>query len=472
MVRVPCFDDIINDRSRYLPLAGLVVRFAAVVTAWLSLVLPAEPGWALAQHWLFTPTIAVLLLIYAAAGVLYWWERAPSFAPLAVTCLDVVAISACLMFTGGWSSPYIPLFFLLMIGTTVFGSTRQTLVVALGGIVLLGAALLAQTANLAVFVGGMGPNDHVSIRIWTILLGLALCAFFALPANVYLQRRLAEYQAIIREREERLSAANRELTQSFYDLESLTDRVRADHDSEHEARQKLLVAQRFAKLGQLAAGSIQDMTNPLTAIIAELEMFLLKPDERPGKGAEMAQRVLASASHLAKMLESLRLFARQRTEMLYGAIDMHLLIRHCVEALEPLRRQRSAACNLLLNEQNPKVLGVESQIEQVLVNLLTNAFQALSGPGGQVTIRTQTKGERVRVEIEDNGVGIAADLLDKIFEPFYTTRDEGNALGLGLHTAKWIIEEHGGELSVRSTPGVATIFAFELPIAPAGGART
>jgi signal transduction histidine kinase len=158
--------------------------------------------------------------------------------------------------------------------------------------------------------------------------------------------------------------------------------------------------------------------------------------------------------------------------MLYGAIDIHRLIGHCVDALEPLRRQRSAICDLQLNGQNPKVLGVESQIEQVLINLLTNAYQALNGPGGQVTIRTRNQGERVRVEIEDNGVGIAPDLLDKIFEPFYTTRRDGNALGLGLHTAKWIVEEHGGELSVRSTPGVATIFALELLVTPAGGART
>ncbi len=467
MPRLPNPSEILSDQERLLPLAAITVRIGVLVTVLLSLILPTNPGWLLASQWFFWPLVALVLTAYLGAGGWYWRGGTPPYLEMILTSVDVLAVMVLLIFTGGTASPYIPLYFLVLIGTTVFSSLRQTAVVTAGGFVLLALTAVMRTGRFTLPVVFEGSSTgQWSIETWTLMLGLVLCACLALPANFHLQRRLAEYRLIIRDRDERLKAANRELTQSFYDLESLTDRVRADHEAERETRQKLVVAQRFAKLGQLAAGAIYDMTNPITAIINESEFCLIKQEERPDKLRESMQRILTNANRLSKLTENLRLFARQGTEMIYGAIDLHLVVNRCVNTLDPVRRQRSAVCNLHLVDKSPKVLGVETQMEQVLCNLLFNAYQALPQPGGHVTIRTAIAANRVLVEVEDDGAGIAPDVAEHIFEPFFTTRSDGGAIGLGLHTARTIVEEHNGKISVRSQLGVGTVFVIDLPLAP------
>jgi signal transduction histidine kinase len=113
----------------------------------------------------------------------------------------------------------------------------------------------------------------------------------------------------------------------------------------------------------------------------------------------------------------------------------------------------------------PEIECAPAQINQVLLNLLSNAIQAIEHDHGRVTVRTQALDHRVLVLVEDNGKGIAEENLSKIFDPFFTTKPVGQGTGLGLAIAHQIVEQHGGQIRVASKPGVGTKFLVALPVA-------
>jgi signal transduction histidine kinase len=115
----------------------------------------------------------------------------------------------------------------------------------------------------------------------------------------------------------------------------------------------------------------------------------------------------------------------------------------------------------------PSITCSPSQVNQVLLNLLNNSSQAMDKPQGRITITTRPAGDgAVAIDVEDNGKGIAADALPKIFDPFYTTKEPGKGTGLGLSIAYKIVTQHGGRIDVRSTPGEGTTVTVTLPVEP------
>ena len=131
------------------------------------------------------------------------------------------------------------------------------------------------------------------------------------------------------------------------------------------------------------------------------------------------------------------------------------------------RSKKHATVELQLGNL-PLVECVASQINQVLLNLLANAAQAIpSGKEGRIIVRTSCDGTYAFIEVEDNGSGIPDEVLQKIFDPFFTTKDPGKGTGLGLSVSQKIIQDHGGNMTVSSTVGVGTKFIISLPITQA-----
>ncbi|HEY4998011.1 MAG TPA: ATP-binding protein, partial [Usitatibacter sp.] len=115
----------------------------------------------------------------------------------------------------------------------------------------------------------------------------------------------------------------------------------------------------------------------------------------------------------------------------------------------------------------PSITCSPSQVNQVLLNLVTNAAQAMDKPRGRIAVTTRAAGARaVAIEVEDNGKGIASEALPRIFDPFYTTKEAGKGTGLGLSIAYKIVTQHGGRIEVRSTPGAGTVVTVTLPVDP------
>lgn len=460
-------DNLVQTRRRSSLIGAAAVRLLLLLAVWLMMIIPRTPGWVVAGHWLFTVTFVLFAFAYGVVLYCLIKDYGVGKTSLLVSILDVLAISLLVLFAGGLQSPFIVLYVFLLAGTTVFGDLRQALIVALGGFILFALVVLlvrfSPLFQFDVLTGGGKVAGH-ALQMKTFLVLLAVFVLGSLIANVYLNRRLRDYHLLLNEREERIRAANLELTRSFYDLEEMTDSVRASSDRQETSQKMLLASQRSATAGYLAAGLVHDMADPLTVIANEAEMGIVRQDDTNDKVRERFQRVYAAANYLIKLSENLRILTKQEDNPLYGSVDMNRLIRRCMTILDPHRRQRGLVFNSHFSQPVQIVSGIESQLEQVVINLLINAIQAMPTRGGHVNVRSWIERDELAVEVEDDGEGISPDNLKKVFAPFFTTRVKDAAIGLGLYTAKTIIVNHGGQITVRSEPGVSTVLTLKLPV--------
>ncbi|HEU4368684.1 MAG TPA: ATP-binding protein [Methylomirabilota bacterium] len=244
----------------------------------------------------------------------------------------------------------------------------------------------------------------------------------------------------------------------------ITERKRVESELQRQ-REVLYQNEKLAALGTLSAGIAHEMNNPLGIMTTRIEVMLLDAEEQnlPAQLLEDLQVLHRAGQRVARIAASLRSFARQ-TAAERTPIDLNAIVD---EALL-LMRKPLAADNVQvlasLDRALPPVLGDASALHQVLMNLLTNAREAMTG-GGEIRIDT-APAERagwIRLRVADSGPGIPAEDISKIFDPFYTTKRTGT--GLGLSVSYGIIQEHGGTVDVRSRPGAGTTFTLEFPAA-------
>ena len=219
-----------------------------------------------------------------------------------------------------------------------------------------------------------------------------------------------------------------------------------------------LVARRLGALGEMVSGVAHELNNPLTAILGYAQILpTLDGADRDQALATIEQEALRAS----RIVRNLLAFARQhrtRTE----PIDVEAVLRRVVDV-----RRRSLAEDRVAVETHftgvPLVMGDEYQLEQVFLNLVNNAYQAMLPQGGVMTLTTEAAGESVRVVVSDTGPGVPEDVADRIFEPFFTTRDVGAGAGLGLAIVYGIVAEHGGHVWVERSRSGGAQFVVEVP---------
>jgi signal transduction histidine kinase/FixJ family two-component response regulator len=218
-------------------------------------------------------------------------------------------------------------------------------------------------------------------------------------------------------------------------------------------------AQRLESLGTLAGGIAHDLNNVLTPILMTVQ--LLAADETDERRRELLAATDAAAHRGAAMIRKVLSFARGSGGK-RDLVDAGRLLRElrvlCRETLP-----RTIRLEVVVADDPPAVLGDETELFQVLVNLVTNARDAMP-EGGRLTIRADAVQDGLRFEVADTGCGVDDATRAAMFEPFFTTKDSGT--GLGLPTSAAIVKAHGGDLEVRSRPGEGTSIAFVLPAAP------
>jgi hypothetical protein len=226
---------------------------------------------------------------------------------------------------------------------------------------------------------------------------------------------------------------------------------------------------RMAALGLLAAGVAHEVNTPITGISSYAQMLLADtaPDD-PRR--ELLQKVERQTFRAARIVNNLLDFARKRTDE-RGPMDLVPVVEEALDLLTERRASRRVALELRLPSEALTVVGNDGELQQVLTNLALNAIDAMEG-GGTLTVEAHADGDRARLVVQDTGSGIAAPDLERIFEPFYSTKVDRGGTGLGLSISRDIVQRHGGELSVESTPGEGTRFIVELPLQqPASGGR-
>jgi two-component system, NtrC family, sensor kinase len=232
----------------------------------------------------------------------------------------------------------------------------------------------------------------------------------------------------------------------------------------------IIQAEKLASLGQIVAGVVHELNNPLTSIIAYSDYLTRKaqgrlPDESAADDIERLRRIGDAAARILKFSRDLVAYARPSTEVpgplsLSEVIDKAVVFCEHEFAVWEIRLEREVPADL------PVVRGVTGQLTQIFVNLFTNAAHAMSGGGTlRVRVRENLGENSLSVDIEDSGAGIEARDLPHIFEPFFTTKVDGRGTGLGLSIVRDIIDGHGGTVAVRSMVGSGTVFTLTLPLA-------
>jgi len=223
----------------------------------------------------------------------------------------------------------------------------------------------------------------------------------------------------------------------------------------------VLQQERLASLGLLAAGVAHEVNTPLTGISGYAQLLLddMAADDPRRETLEKIETQTRRVSTIANSL--LNLARPERTT--FESLPLNDAVREVLRLFEPQIRDKRIDLHVELSEGLPEVRGHRGKLQQVLLNLLSNARDAVLG-GGRISVRTVLAGGRVVLEVVDDGIGIAESDLPRIFDPFFTTKGRGKGTGLGLSISYGIVREHDGLMQVESVPGEFTRFKVELPV--------
>ncbi|HKQ36453.1 MAG TPA: ATP-binding protein [Verrucomicrobiae bacterium] len=232
---------------------------------------------------------------------------------------------------------------------------------------------------------------------------------------------------------------------------------------------QLVQSEKLAGIGEFVAGVTHELNNPLTSVIGFAE--LLQNTELEAGQKRHLDFIVKSARRCQKIVQSLLSFARQHKPE-RKLVNVHDLVEAALEILAYQMRTSNIKVTTRFDPALVKVMGDPHQLQQVFLNIINNARQAIEEfrKQGELDISTSTVNGKVRIEIKDNGPGITEENLKRIFDPFFTTKQVGKGTGLGLSLCYGIIQEHTGTIVATSKVGEGTTFTIEIPAAPANAA--
>jgi two-component system NtrC family sensor kinase len=237
--------------------------------------------------------------------------------------------------------------------------------------------------------------------------------------------------------------------------ENITERKRAEG--------ALIQSEKMASLGRLTAGVSHEILNPLN-IISMSHQLMLEDPATPPAVAQQLDILQGQVHRITKITQDLLSFSRQR-EPERSTVDVNEVVTRTLALMESELRLDNIEAELRLAEALPPILANQDQIQQVILNLLTNARDAMPG-GGRLSLLTDMvldDGQRfVELRVENTGPNIAPEHLDKLFDPFFTTKPEGEGTGLGLSICQGIIESHGGSIRAENVSGGGVAFTVRL----------
>ncbi len=268
----------------------------------------------------------------------------------------------------------------------------------------------------------------------------------------------------------RVKQLNRDLERR---VQSRTAELARALEEKDRAQNRLVQSESLAAVGQLVAGAAHELNSPL-ACVSSLIQTSLESLEREGgddgRREDAIAEIRADLEFTLKELERVRDVVRNLLELsrpdqtAVGPVRINEVVEDALRILrKPLAARPETVLEKSLGEGLPEIEGNYAQLEQVLINIIRNAFQALPGQKGKITLATRCLDDRILFECRDTGTGISSENMKNIFHPFFTTREVGRGTGLGLYISHEIIKRHGGRIDAASGEGGTTV-RVELPL--------
>ena len=273
--------------------------------------------------------------------------------------------------------------------------------------------------------------------------------------------------------ETRMRNRDGEMVQMVFYLSSLKDRdgdidslilVGQDMTLMRSLETQVIEAEKMATLGKLAAGVVHELNNPLTSISVYGEYLQKKMQSAGTDSGDLAkvEKIVEGAGRIQKLTRDLVSYGRPSAEE-PEPLAINDLVAQGLSFCEHTIRKHDVLVNRELADELPVLTANRTQILQLIINLVTNACQAMDG-GGALSMSTRALDpNKVELLVADTGTGIQPKDVNRVFEPFFTTKSAGQGTGLGLSIVSRIVEHHRGEISLESTPGVGTAFTIHLP---------
>ena len=427
------------------------------------------------------------LMNVVAARRVARWHRIPSML-LWTGIGDAAIITYVVAATGGTASPFLLLYVMQVLTAALLVDVVMGAGVGAVSVLFLACAVVAGDPGRAsrAFSAGVAP-DRV---VWILSLGLTLVVLVFLGGH--LTRRLTRS-------ERRLAGAHRRLARSLARLTDAHAELQDAYERLRRAETQLIATDRMRTLQVLVAGLAHELGNPLTVlagnvtpladVVASYECMLdacaACVDAAPPCAAEAAHRALADGADARREAGSLLANCAEATRRAVGLLaqlrDFGRGGRGTVRRLAPLAPGLASTLALVRHRLPPRVvvhesyadvpdvLCVPAELNQVFINLMMNAIDALAA-GGNLWLTLDAGDGHVRVRVRDDGPGIAPDVLPRVFEPFVTTKQAGQGTGLGLAISQTIVARHRGTIEAANAPDGGALFTVRLPVPAADSA--
>ncbi len=242
----------------------------------------------------------------------------------------------------------------------------------------------------------------------------------------------------------------------------LRDKITVEKKLE-KAKKQLIQSEKLASIGQLAAGVAHEINNPLTGIFFSANL-ILEDQKTDNYIAEEMKYIIEDVNRCKRIVKDLLVYSRQANPA-KNFIQLNLLVEQSLSLIHDQKLFGNIKIKKILSDEMMLINVDENQLHQVIINLVINARDAMEGKG-LLTLKTyrDKTAQKTFLEISDTGCGIPEKNLDNVFDPFFTTKEPGKGTGLGLSTSYGIMQENGGDISIKETSPKGTTFLIEIPL--------
>ncbi|MFA5315940.1 MAG: ATP-binding protein [Dehalococcoidales bacterium] len=433
-------------------------------------------------YWCFNPDFPILpVTILAAVAILsnsitYWRNRSGHvlFSSYFLVTSSLIEASLMTSLLGGYTGPIAITYLLPILMSGIVISVRATFLTAtMASLLYLALIPLEQSGIIPQLIAVEGVRETQPALTVTVLLAIfylaALLSWFAARSLNQSLEDLRQYASELQTTNEKLQASEEELRTANEELRAIEEELRASNEelnaANHElreAQEQLVRSERLAAIGQLAGGVGHELRNPLGAIKNAVYYIRgkLQKNDIAGKEPrvlEFLDIVDEEINASDKIINDLLGFSRVARPATLPA-DIKKVIN---DALAAISIPQGISVIQDFAAELPDIEIDADQVRQVLMNLLTNAIQAMP-QGGQLTVSARSRDHFLEVSVTDTGCGISRGNISKVFEPLFTTRAKG--IGLGLAVSRTIIERHLGKITAESDEGKGSTFRIELPL--------